>query len=486
MLDVCIIGAGVVGLAAARRLSRYRLDIAVVEKEADVAMGATKANSAIVHGGYAESHEKLKGRLCYQGRRQFAQLDRELHFGFDPIGSLVITTDPADLPKLRAMEENGKKNGLPDLEILGREKILELEPNLNPQAAYALWCRGAGVCSPYEMAIALGENAVKNGVRLLLRSPVTAIRREEGAFTVVTPRGELRSRFVINCAGLESARVDQMVNPAAFSIRPRTGEYILFARGTGSLLNTVVFQMPSKMGKGILVTPTYHGNLLLGPDAIDQEGDFDRGTHPERLAAIYRQGCLTTGKMDPARFIRSFAGVRAVSSTDDFIVGAGGTPGFLNAAGIQSPGLTSSPAIADLLAEELAAQGLPLEEKPDYDPFREPVIRRDKEFLPIKEAMALAQLPPSPERMVCRCEQVREREIVDAIHRGIPVVTVDGVKRRTRASMGFCQGNFCRPRILEILRREVGEDHLLDDLTDVQREGARRVTREEFLAALKD
>ena len=163
MLDVCIIGAGVVGLAAARRLSRYRLSIAVVEKEADVAMGATKANSAIVHGGYAESHEKLKGRLCYQGRRQFAQLDRELHFGFDPIGSLVITTDPADLPKLRAMEENGKKNGLPDLEILGREKILELEPNLNPQAAYALWCRGAGVCSPYEMAIALGENAVKNG-----------------------------------------------------------------------------------------------------------------------------------------------------------------------------------------------------------------------------------------------------------------------------------------------------------------------------------
>lgn len=482
MYDVIVIGAGVVGLAVARRLSRYRLRIAVLEKEPDVAMGATKANSAIVHGGYAENHDKLKGRLCYRGRVQFAQLNRELNFGFREIGSLVITTDRSDLPKLEAMLENGRRNGLPDLEILNREQVLALEPNANPGVEYALFCRGAGICSPYDLAIALAENAVANGAELFLNEEVTGVSAADGVLTVTTPARAVRGRFVVNCAGIQSARISEMAAPTGFTVHPRSGEYLLFARGTGSLMHHVVFQMPTKMGKGILVTPTYYGNLLLGPDAIDEEG-FDRSTHVERLAAIYRQGLHTTDKIDPSRFLRSFAGVRAVSSTDDFVVEMSKTPGFINAAGIQSPGLTSSPAIADLVAEILQDAGLALIPDESYHPDRKPIIT-PKEFLPMAQAAQLAELPPGPERMVCRCEQVTERVISDCLSRGVPVRTVDGVKRRTRASMGFCQGNFCRPRILELMER--AGSPAMDRLTDVEREGTARVTKQEFLEYLKN
>ena len=249
-------------------------------------------------------------------------------------------------------------------------------------------------------------------------------------------------------------------------------------------MNTVVFQMPSKMGKGILVTSTYHGNLLLGPDAIDEDGGVDRSTHVERLYKIYKEGLLTTDKMDIETFIRSFTGLRAVASTDDFIVGATATPGFLNAAGIQSPGLTSSPAIADMITEELAAQGLTLEEDPSYDPYRAPIIERKEEMRPYSEIAPLLDIPSCPEKIICRCEQVEEKTIVDCLHRGIPVLSVDGVKRRTRASMGYCQGDFCRPRIKAIMEREYGVP--IDDRTDIQKEGAKRVTREEFLAYCKE
>ena len=294
---------------------------------------------------------------------------------------------------------------------------------------------------------------------------------------------DFEARYVINAAGLGSDKVNEMVNEKSFEIRPRSGEYILFAPGTGKALNTVVFQMPSKMGKGILVTSTYHGNLLLGPDAIDEDGAVDRSTHIERLWDIYQAGLFTTTKMDPEMFIRSFTGIRAVASTDDFIIGATDTPGFINVAGIQSPGLTSSPAIADMVAEELKAQGLELIEDPTYDPYRAPIIERKEEMLPYDEVMKRAELPPCPERIICRCEQVEEKTIVDCLHRGIPVLTVDGVKRRTRGSMGYCQGEFCRPRIKSIIEREYGVP--IDGKTDIQKEGATRVTREEFTAYCK-
>ncbi len=479
MYDVLIIGAGIAGTAIARRLSRYQLSICLVEKANDVAMGSTKANSAIVHGGYAEANAKLKGRLCYKGRVQFAQLNEELHFGFRQTGSLVITTDENDLPKLQAMLENGQKNGLTDLKILNHEEIMALEPNINEDVRYALYCEGAGVCSPYEMAIALAENAVHNGVDLYLYSEVVGIDKEDDHFVVHMQNRDFKARYVINAAGLSSAQIDQMVNEKSFEIHPRSGEYLLFAAGTGDALNTVVFQMPSKMGKGILVTSTYHGNLLLGPDAIDEDGGGDRSTHVERLWNIYQSGLLTTDKIDTETFIRSFTGIRAVASTDDFIVGATATPGFINVAGIQSPGLTSSPAIADMVAEELSAQGLALVEDPSYDPYRAPILR-PKEKLNFEELSRRIDLPSCPEKIICRCEQVDEATIVDCLHRGIPVLSVDGVKRRTRASMGYCQGAFCRPRIQAVMEREYGVP--IDTSTDIQKEGAARVTREEFLA----
>ncbi|MCI8326292.1 MAG: NAD(P)/FAD-dependent oxidoreductase [Lachnospiraceae bacterium] len=479
MYDVLIIGAGIVGTSIARRLSRYQLSLAMLEKEDDVAMGSTKANSAIVHGGYAEANAKLKGRLCYKGRIQFEQLNKELNFGFQKIGSLVITMDEEDLSKLESMMENGKKNGLTDLKILNREEILELDPNINPEVKYALYCEGAGVCSPYEMAIAMAENAIRNGAKLFLNTQVEGIEKKEGYFVVHTEKEDFESRFVINAAGLFSDKVDQMVNGKTFDIRPRSGEYLLFARGTGSALNTVVFQMPSKMGKGILVTSTYHGNLLLGPDAIDEEGTMDRSTHIDRLWKIYQEGLHTTDKFDPMQFIRSFTGVRAVSSTDDFIVGRTKTDGFLNAAGIQSPGLTSSPAIADMMVEELQKQGLELKEDVSYDPYRAPIIQKKEQMRSFEEVNKLLDIPSCPEKMICRCEQVEEGTIVDCLHRGIQLTSVDAVKRRTRASMGYCQGMFCRPRFKEIMEREYGIE--IDIRTDVEKEGATRVGSQEFI-----
>ncbi|MBQ1548988.1 MAG: NAD(P)/FAD-dependent oxidoreductase, partial [Clostridia bacterium] len=344
MYDVLIIGAGVVGTAIARRLSRYQLKIAIVEAENDVSMGSSKANSAIVHGGYAEANAKLKGRVCYQGRRQYAQLDKELNFGFRETGSLVITMDEADLPKLEAIKENGEKNGLPDLEILGHDEILAIEPNVNPNVKYALYCKGAGVCSPYEFTVALAENAIHNGAELFLNSPVTGIDVEDdGTFTVHTDGADFTSRFVVNAAGLHSDKIDQMVNEPTFTITPRSGEYILLGRGTGHVLNTVVFSMPTKMGKGILVTSTFHDNLLLGPDAIDEDAaTATKRTNVDRLYNIYKQGLASYAHVDPSKFIRSFCGLRAVSSTDDFVIGPSATKGFLNVAGIQSPGLTSA------------------------------------------------------------------------------------------------------------------------------------------------
>ncbi len=477
--DVAIIGAGIVGLSIARRLSQYNVKICILEKEPDVAMGSTKGNSAIVHGGYAESNSKVKGRLCYRGWVQFKRLDSELHFGFKEIGSLVFTTQEEDLPKLQALLDNGLRNGLNDLEILNREQALALEPNLNPNVRYALYCKGAGICSPYGMAIAMAENAVANGAELFLNTPVTGITKQEHGFTLATPGKTLQARFVINCAGLGAAEVSTLVAPTEFEIKPRTGEYILLARGSGHILNTVVFQMPTRMGKGILATPTVHGNLLLGPDAIDEEGTLSLSTHVERLAEIYRHALNTTDKINIRQFIRSFSGVRAVATGDDFILGESKVKGFFQAAGIQSPGLTSSPAIADDMVEALQESGLVLTPKADFNPIRRPVNEPDKKMRPAQEVERLVAQPTGEERLVCRCEQVPESEILDCLRRGIPVHTVDGVKRRTRASMGFCQGNFCRPRFVDVMEKEYGIT--ISTQTDVARCGAARVTKQELL-----
>ena len=490
--DIAIIGAGVIGASVARELSKYDLSTLLIEGENDVSMGSSKANSAIVHGGYAESHSKVKGRVCYQGRVQFDRLNKELNFGFRENGSLVIAFDEEDLPKLKELKENGELNGLKDLSILTHDEIVAMEPNINPEVKYALYCKGAGICSPYEYVIALTENAIENGVELKLNSKVIGIKEiqenDKRYFEIENEKGEkVYSYFIVNSAGLGGAEVAKLLGDTSFEIYPRSGEYMLLKRGYGELVKQVVFQMPSKLGKGILVTPTYHTNLLIGPDALN-ENAVDLNTHVERLSKIFKQALHSIPSLDINQFIRSFAGVRAVSSTDDFIIKVSdANPRFILATGIQSPGLTSSPAIAQEVVELLKNQGVKLNKKKDFNPNRKGIIcdPNEKIWAQGKDIKKYVDLPKGdPERFVCRCEQVKESTIEDALNRNIEVTTVDGIKRRTRAGMGLCQGNFCRTRVFEYLKEKVGEK--ADINTDVEDKHISRVSKADLVKSIKE
>lgn len=482
MYDVIIIGAGIVGTSIARELSKYNSKVLILEKDIDVSMGATKANSGIVHGGYAEDNSLLKGRLCYQGRKKFKQLNEELNFGFMETGSLVLSSED-DKEPLEKLMENGIKNGLKDLKIIDAKEIKEIEPELKYDAKWALYCEGAGVCSPYEMAIAMAENAIENGVVLELENEVMSISKVYNGFKVNTYKGEYYGRYVINAAGLYADKISNMVGVDNFEILPRSGEYILFTRGTGDFINTVNFQLPTKLGKGVLVTSTYYGNLLIGPDANDFADREDTSTHIDRISNIYEQAKALYDNINPKQFIRSFTGIRARSTTGDFIIEETEVKGFINVGGIQSPGLTASPAIADMVIEILKNSGLELEENPNFNPYRKPIISKKplKNFSEIKEKIDLPL--GSAGRIVCRCEQVLEEEIVDALHRGIKIKTIDGVKRRTRATMGWCQGEFCRTRVAEVMEREYGRE--VDPFFDIEHSGVNRVEKSQLLDYLK-
>lgn len=486
MYDVIIIGAGVTGASIARRLSRYKLDILVLEKENDVSMGASKANSAIVHGGYAEPHHELRGRICYEGRKEFKKLDEELNFGFLENGSLVLAFDEEDEKELEKLMAMGLENGLDDIEIIDQERLREIEPNVSDKATSALYCKGAGVCSPYEYVIALMENAIANGTDLKLESKVTNIEKNDQVFTVSTENGEkYEGRFVINASGLEGARVSEMITETDFTIHPRSGEYLLMQKGTGSRTKQVLFQTPSPKSKGILVTRTYHNNLLLGPDAIDEE-EIDRGTHIERLAEIYdlAQKSVKDDVINLKEFIRSFTGLRPASSTGDFIIENTKTNGFINVVGIQSPGITSSPAISKMVEGILKDLGLKLEDDPSYNPHRKPIIKY-KELEDFNKVIKKIDLPlGDPERLVCRCEQVSEKTIRDAMNRGLPCNSFDSIKRRTRAGMGFCQGSFCRSRVIEVMEDELGHQ-VKSDRFDSEHSGITRVNKADINKFIK-
>ena len=476
--DVIIIGAGIIGASIARELSKFKTKVLILEKESDVSMGATKANSAIVHGGYAEDHSLLKGKLAYKGRIQFKKLNEELNFGFRESGSLVVTTDNNKEP-LEDLLQNGVRNGLEDLSVIGSDEIRRQEPKLSEDIKWALYCRGAGVCSPYEMAIAMAENAIKNGVDLVLENKVESIEKIDSKFRVRTGKGEFYSNYIVNAAGVYADEISKMIGVDDFEILPRSGEYLIFARGTGEAINSVVFQMPTKMGKGVLVTSTYYGNLLIGPDAYEDSDKEDTSTHLERMGDIYNRAKYLYSDINPKQFIRSFAGIRARSSTDDFIIEETHVKGFINVAGIQSPGITASPAIAEMVREILKESGLVLEPNLSFDPYRKSITAK-KLLKPIIEVEGKIELPLGAEgRIVCRCEQVTEDEIVDSLHRGIQLKTIDAVKRRTRTTMGRCQGEFCRSRVLEVVKREYGED--IEGSSDIEKSGVKRVRKSEFL-----
>lgn len=453
MFDVTIIGAGVVGCSIARELSKYKLNVCVVEKEVDIASGTTKANSAIIHAGFDAKPNSLKGKLNAKGNSMFDKLKMELNFPFIRNGSLVLCFDKNDYHKLIELKEQGEKNGVPDLQILDAAEVYEIEPNVSGEVVAALYAPTGGIVCPYEFTIALAENAYLNGVDFKLGTKVMDIKKNENSFTINTNNGVIESKLIINAAGLFSDDINNMISSNKFKIIPRKGEYCLFDKAAGSLVSKTIFQLPSELGKGVLVTPTVDGNLLIGPNAVDIEDKFDLATTKEGLDEILEKAKKSIKNIPMNLIITSFTGLRARTDADDFIIGeASDVNGFINAASIESPGLSSAPAIAEMVRNmvlELQAAS----EKENFNAVREkPVKFRELSNQERKELIARI---PEYGKIICRCEVVTEGEILDAIRGPLGATTLDGVKKRTRAGMGRCQSGFCTTRIVDILCREL-------------------------------
>ena len=454
MFDVAIIGCGVIGAATAYTLARYQLKVLVLEAENDVADGTTKANSAIIHAGYDPEPGTRMARLDVLGNRLAGEICERLDVPFKRNGSLVLAFSEEEIPHLKKLYSNGVANGVPGIRLLDAAQVRELEPNLSDRVVAALYAPSAGVISPWEYALAMAQVAVRNGVRLERSSRVTAIRKLEGeGYELHTGTGDYQARRVINAAGLHSEEIHNMVAPPSFHIQPTRGQYYLLDKSEGSRVNCVIFQCPTKLGKGILVSPTVHGNLIVGPDAELVDGD-DTSTTAAALEQVAELGRKSVPSVDLRASIRNFAGVRANSARGDFVIEEA-APGFIDLAGIKSPGLSSAPAIALEAVELLKGTGLELREDPDFvDGRRRPRFKELSEA----EKRALIAKDPAYGRVICRCETVTEGEILEAVRAPIPPVSVDGVKRRCSAGMGRCQGGFCGPRVLEILSRELHRD----------------------------
>ncbi|MHA2007879.1 MAG: FAD-dependent oxidoreductase [Promethearchaeota archaeon] len=455
--DVIIIGGGVTGCSIARTLSKYDLKICLLEKEAEIAAGTTKANSGIVHAGYASPREYIKRHLCINGNKLYTKAAEELNFPFKRIGSFVVALEDNQIKELDEERKRGIEDGIADLElILDKTIIKQMEPNLTDDVVGVLHAPTAGLVSPYELTFALAENASVNGVKFFRNNEVINIKHQDYTFTIRTYKGEFQGRNVINAAGLHAAKISRMLGLDYFSIMPRKGEYILFDRNALHL-NKILFPMATKVSKGILVCPTLHGNTFVGPNAQNITDREDFSTTTAGLKEILEGGKKLIPNLPLRSPIRNFAGLRAVSDTYDFIIDNTDVYGFINVAGILSPGLTANFAIAEKVVEFLELLGTELKVKDNYNPIR-PKPERFKDFT--KEELDKKILKdPSWGRIICRCETIPEREIIDAIHAPVGAKTLDGIKFRCRPGMGRCQGGFCRPRVIEILSRELNKPY---------------------------
>lgn len=457
MYDVAIIGAGVIGTFIARELSRYDLNIILIEKDMDIANGTTKANSAIIHAGYDAKPGTLKAKLNALGNPMFDTVCEELDVPFKRIGSLVIATSEEEMESIMELYRRGIENGIPDMEILNSNETREKEPNLNEKVIGALYAPTAGIICPWELAVALAENAADNGTEIRLNRKVTDIQKVKKGYCLYMEQETIEAKYVINCGGLYAGEINEMVSARSFKIYPRRGQYNVLDKSVGNIVKHVIFQAPTKLGKGILVTPTVHGNLLVGPDAEEIDDKENTSTTSERIRFIRKISEKTTKKIPFNATITSFSGLRARPSTGDFIIGESkDAKGFINVAGIESPGLSASPAIAEYVINILKGIAGELREKKDFIERRKPIIRFMK--LSDEEKKRLIDKDPRYGRVICRCEGITEGEIVDVINRNAGARTVDGVKRRARPGMGRCQGGFCGPRVMEILARELGKD----------------------------
>lgn len=453
MYDAVIIGGGAVGCAVARYLSRYRLSICLVERGEDVCVGTSKANSAICHAGFDAPVGSAKARFNVEGSRMMEGLSQELDFPYRRCGSLVLCFDEAELPHLRELLERGAQNGVEGLEILDRAALRALEPAVSDKAVAALWAPTGAVLCPFGMTIALAENAAANGCAFRFNTEVARIERRDGFFRLHTGGDCIDTRVVISAAGVYGDALHNQLCADKLTIVPRRGEYCLLDRTCGQLVQHTIFQLPSAMGKGVLVTPTVHGNLLVGPTAVDQPDKDRTATTAEGLRSVAETAAKSVENLPMRDVITSFAGLRAHLSgpEDDFIVGES-TDGFFEAVGIESPGLSSAPAIGRYLAE-LAAAKLHAAEKKDFIAQRRDMPHpREMDFASRQDLIAR---DPAYGQVICRCEGVTEGEIRDAIRRVPGARSLDGVKRRVRAGMGRCQGGFCGPKVMELLSREL-------------------------------
>ncbi|MDK0898588.1 NAD(P)/FAD-dependent oxidoreductase [Clostridium perfringens] len=434
MRDIIVIGAGVVGCSIARELSKYNLDVLVVEKNSDVSEGISKGNSGIVHAGYNEKIGTLKAKLNIEGNKIFDDLSRDLQFPFKRNGAFILAFSDEDMNILESLKENGEKLGVEGLEILTREEALNIEPNLNKEIVGVLNVKTSGIVSPYEMTIALAENAAENGVEFKLNSKVTNIEKiSEGYKVTLNNREVVNGKIIINASGLEGAFLNNLVSMTKREINPVKGEYCLFDKVAGAMINKTLFQVPNKLSKGVLVTPTAEGNLLVGPNAVEGK---TLETSREGIDEILDKSKKSLEELPVARILNTFSGIRPKTKEGDFIIEeVEDAKNFINVIGIDSPGLTAAPAIG-VYVVNMIKERLDLVEKKNFKRTREKIVRFAE--LSLKEKNKLIKEKPAYGHMVCKCEFVTEGEIVEAIHRPIKALTVDAIKRRTRASMGGC------------------------------------------------
>lgn len=454
MYDILIIGAGVSGCAVARELSRYRVSVCVLEKEEDVCCGTSKANSAIIHAGYDAVPGSNKARLNVRGNELMEVLAKKLDFEFRRIGSLVVCFSPGEEKYLQELYRRGKKNGIEGMRILNRDETASLEPGISSAVHASLYAPGAGIVCPFELNLALAENAYENGVEFRFHTRVFHIEKYENSYMVETNRGKIRSRIVVNAAGVYADQIHNMVSDRKIKIMPRRGEYCILDHSEGTLVSHIIFGLPGASGKGILVTPTVHGNLLFGPTAEDIEEKENTETTARGLREVTKQASHLLKEYHAGKIISSFAGLRAHGQSGDFLIGeAEDAEGFIDCAGIESPGLTSAPAIGEEVAHLLKAK-FGFEEKENFVEVRRGITKISR--LSEKDCNDLVKKNPAYGKIVCRCETITEGEIIEAVRRPLGARSLDGVKRRTRAGMGRCQAGFCMPGVLKILADECG------------------------------
>lgn len=453
MFDAIIIGAGVSGSSIARELSRYDGKFLVVEKEKDVSEGSSKANSGIVHAGHDAVPGTMKAKFNIAGSKMMPQIAKDLDVPYMQCGSLVVALKGDAMEKLEALKTQGEVNGVERLAVISRERVKEMEPNISDEVIGALWAPTGGIVCPYNLTIAFAENANTNGVEFKLETRVEGIEPIVGGWRVTTNKGTFETKAVVNAAGVYADVIHNMVSDNKMTIIPRRGDYCLLDKTQTGFVHSTIFQLPNECGKGVLVTPTTHGNILIGPTAVDVTDKEATNTTEEGLEFLQEKANHTVANIPLREVITSFAGLRAHTEKGDFIVEeVEGAKGFYDCAGIESPGLSASPAIGVYVAD-LVQKQLQLPKNENFNGIRKGILKPNT--LTLEERNLLIEKQPAYGTIVCRCEKISEGEIIDAIKRPLGATTIDGIKRRTRAGMGRCQAGFCSPKTMAILEREL-------------------------------